>query len=78
MKACAVTVHTVEVFDHRLAVGERAAAVRAFVAEPFPDQLLVLLTVDSESPALGDSPAQFMEEHANDLVRNVGLSPSRR
>ena len=59
-------------------VGERAAAVWAFVAEPFPDQLLVLLAVDSESPVLGDSPAQFMEEHANDLVRNVGFSPSRR
>jgi hypothetical protein len=78
MKARAVAVHAIEVFDHWLAISERARAVRAFVVEPFPDQLPVLLAVDSEFPVLGNSPAQFVEEHANDLIRNVGFGPSRR
>jgi hypothetical protein len=78
MKTSTVAIHTVEVLDDRLAIDERATAIWAFIFEPFPDQLFVLLAIDSELPALGDSSAQFVEEHANNLVRNVGLSPPRR
>jgi hypothetical protein len=78
MKTRAVAVHAIEVFDYWLAVSERARAVRAFVVERCPDQFLVFLAADSEFPVLANSPAEFVEEHANDLIRNVGFGPSRR
>jgi hypothetical protein len=78
MKTRAIAIHPIEVLDYGLAISEGARAVRAFVVEPFPDQFPVFLAVDSEFPVLGNPPAQFVEEHANDLIRNVGFGPSRR
>ncbi|HTW65392.1 MAG TPA: hypothetical protein VME17_12275 [Bryobacteraceae bacterium] len=78
MKASAIAIHAVKVFDYWLSIGKMPRAVRAFVVEPLPNHFFVFLTVDSELPVLGDSPAQFVEEHANDLIRNVRLGPSGR
>jgi hypothetical protein len=77
VKARPITVHAIEVFDHRLGISKTATAVWALVVKPLPDQFLVFLTINSDAPILGDFPAQLVKEHADDLVRHVGLSPPR-
>jgi hypothetical protein len=77
VKARPIAVHAVEVFDHRFSIRKTATAVWAMVVEPLPYQSLVFLAINSDAPILGDSPAEFVKEHADDLVRNVGLSPPR-
>ena len=56
-------------------LGQTAEAIRALVVKPLPDEVPVFFTIDSDAPTLGESPAQFVEEHANEFVRNIGLSP---
>jgi hypothetical protein len=77
VKTSSITVHAIEVLDNRFAIDKAAATIRAAVAEALPHQCLVFFTVNSDPPALGDTSAQFVKEHADNLIRHVGLSPPR-
>lgn len=77
MKACAAAVHAVEMFNYTRCRRQIAAAVWALVIELFTDELFVLFVIDLEGPVLADAAAQFVEKHTDELVRDVGLRPSR-
>jgi hypothetical protein len=77
MKTCPIAVHTIKVFDYCFGIGKTPETIRALVVEPLPDELAVFLAINSDTPLLGESAAQFMEKHANEFVRDIGLSTPR-
>ncbi len=72
-----MAVHAVEVLDNRHRGTQVAIAIRTSVAKRPPHKRLVLFAIGPDGRILGDYPAQFVEEHANEFVRDVGLSASR-
>jgi len=72
-----IAVHAIEVFDYRFSKGQTAEAIGTLVVKPLANELPVFFAVDSDMPIPRESPAQFMEEHANELIRHVRLSPPR-
>jgi hypothetical protein len=77
VEAHAITVHTVEMLDHRVIGGQIARAIRTSAIEPLANKFFVFFTVNFDQPVLANFAAQFVEKHANQLVRHIGLGPPR-
>ncbi len=71
MQTRPVAVHAIEVFNYRFGIGQTPEAIRALVVKPFANKFAVFLAINSDTPFLSESPAQFMEKHANKFVRHV-------
>jgi hypothetical protein len=64
-------------FDYAYGSRQIAGAIWALVVEPFADELFILFVIDFDGPVLADTAAQFVEKHADELVRDVRLGPPR-
>ena len=53
MKAGAVTVHAIEVFNHRIGSRKITEAIWALVVKPFPHKFAVFFTINSDTPGSG-------------------------
>jgi hypothetical protein len=76
VKASAIAVHAVKMFDRWPGFGQPAEAVWALVLEPFPHQSFVFLAVYPRAPVLRELATQIVEEHADQFVGDVGLGAS--
>jgi hypothetical protein len=78
MEPGTIAVHAVEVLDNGDGASEVARAVRASVREALAHKALIVLAINPETRTLTDPTTELVEEHANQFVRHIGLSPSGR
>src|ERR1700730_4301649 len=63
--------------NHGYRVRQIARAVRALVIKLPPNKLLIFFAIYFDWPVLADPATQFVEKHADQLVRDVRFRPPR-
>jgi hypothetical protein len=76
MKPDAVPVHAVKMFHYCDRVRQQAKTVRASIAESSPDEAAILPSLNCYAPISANLPTQFVQEHADELIRDIGFGPS--
>jgi hypothetical protein len=67
----AITVHTVEMFNHRFGDRQVARAIRALVVETLADKLFIFFAINFEYPVLANPATHFVKTHTDELIRHV-------
>jgi hypothetical protein len=75
VEAGAVTIHTVEMLNHRDGARQFARTIGAPVIKLLANKFFIFFAINFDWPALADPATQFVKEHADELVRHVRLGP---
>lgn len=73
MEAYAIAVHSIKMFNHCLRDRKLARAIWAAVVKAASNATPVYLAIDPDFPILRDLPTQFVQEHADELIGNIGF-----
>jgi hypothetical protein len=77
MKAYAITIHPVEVLNDGFGIRQITRTIWALATKQLADKAFILFAVNFDWPVLTNFATQFVKEHADQLVRHIGLRPPR-